>query len=81
MKINYGIMAIGPVEPESKEVTMLHFCGYEEQPTDDDFLQLTDELNTDPEFCLVGRIGMDVFLMKAPDNIVKLMAETVDRET
>jgi predicted ATP-grasp superfamily ATP-dependent carboligase len=76
MKINYGIIAWEESDdPEMYNV--LHFVGYENPPTNNDFLSLTDELITDPEFDLVGRIGVDVFLKEAPKYIVEDMAKRI----
>ena len=81
MKTNYGIIAYTIVNKEHPRMSILHFCGYEESPTTEDFLNLTSELNTDEEFGLVGRIGVDVFLLEASPIIVKHFAADIERAT
>jgi hypothetical protein len=71
MEIKYGIIAYTLVDEKSPKMQILHFCGYETQPTQSDFNSLVQELNTDPEFGLVGK---EVFLMEASDSIIKEMA-------
>ena len=75
MDIKYGIVAYTLEGPKDKPViAILHFCGYENSPTQQVIDGLAKELNTDPEFSLVGRIGVDVFLMEASDGMIKEMA-------
>jgi negative regulator of genetic competence, sporulation and motility len=74
MDIKYGIIAY-ELTDDTNEILVCHFCGYEQPPTNNEFLALTDELNTDSEFGLVGRIGVDVFLMQAPQDVVDTMEE------
>lgn len=75
MKIKDGIIAYHQNEKDPDFILIDHFCGYEHVPTNADFLSLTEELNTDPEFELIGKIGVNVFLMRAPKEIVKEMAK------
>lgn len=70
MTINYGIIAYTLENRENPRLSVLHFCGYESPPTDLDMFTLKEELNTDPEFGLVGKIDKGVFLMVAPLEVV-----------
>ena len=75
MDIKYGIVAYTLEGPKDKPViAILHFCGYENPPTQQQIDGLAEELNTDPEFNLVGRIGVDVLLTEASDAMVREMA-------
>lgn len=74
MEIKYGIIAYTLVDKDNPKMQILHFCGYETQPTQSDFDSLVQELNTDPEFGLIGMVGKEVFLMEASDSIIKEMA-------
>ena len=76
MKIRYGIVAYTLRDKENPWIDVKHFCAYENPPSESDFLSLTDELNTDPEFGLVGRIGEDVFLMMATPEMI---ADMIDK--
>lgn len=48
MELNYGII----VYVESSPETVVHFCGYESPPTEDDYKWLKEELAADEEFGL-----------------------------
>jgi hypothetical protein len=52
-------------------MSVVHFCGYPKKPTKHDIEQLENELNTDPEFGLVGRINKDVFVIRASKEITQ----------
>lgn len=78
MTIKYGIVAYTlDANKELPTINVLHFCGYEAPPTQQDIDSLARELNTDPEFDLVGRIGKDVLLMPAKDWMIREMAKQV----
>ena len=66
-KFTHGIVAYEKVEGA---LYILHFCGYGKKPTAIDIQSLKDELNTDPEFNLVGRIDHDVYVMEATPEMV-----------
>jgi len=72
-RFKYGLIAVSQSEKdrESERITVNHFCGYETPPTDFDKTELEKELNTDPEFGLIGRINKDVFIITAPEEMVK----------
>ena len=55
MEINYAIVAICH---EASEI--VHFCGYEQPISENDFEVLEKELKTDPEFGLVGRTDYEL---------------------
>lgn len=83
MNINYGIIAIEVISNDGKsesEIGIVHFIGYDCPITDEMVEQAKNELNTDEDFHLVGRIDVDVFVMEAPPDIVndykKLMEKT-----
>ena len=67
--ITHGIIAY---ELKNSHMVILHFVGYWNKPTAEDFVLLGKELNTDPQFNLVGRIDRDVFLMEAENELVEL---------
>ncbi len=46
LDINYGIVAV------NTKNQVIHFCGYEKEPTEADWEALVEELRTDPEFGL-----------------------------
>jgi hypothetical protein len=73
LKIKYGLIAVSqsPEDKKDGKLKVLHFCGYECPPNDDDMESLKKELNADPEFNLVGRIDKDVFIINATEEIVK----------
>lgn len=81
--IKYGLVAASQTaEEETKhELTILHFCGYGKPPTQNDIAQLKEELNTDPEFGLVGRMGVDVFIMNATPDMVKFYKDMGKKAT
>lgn len=78
----YGLIAVTQSDEDKKngQVTVVHFCGYMEQPTDDVLKSLEEELNTDPEFNLVGRINKDVFIVEATDEMVKFYTSQKNNE-
>jgi hypothetical protein len=66
-KFKYGLVACTKIDDE--QISILHFCGYERPPTEEDIKALELELNTDPEFHLVGRVGQDVFIIRATQDM------------
>lgn len=76
IEIRHGILVLRPAGGDEYEV--VHFCGYEEEPTEDDVAALREELTTDPEFEL--KITDDLIFMPAPDYIVdeyrQILADT-----
>lgn len=77
MTFKYGFMVVSPEVAEKKQGTfddILHFVGYEEEPTKDDFDALTLELETDEEFELAGK---PFVILEAPEMIVTFFREVV----
>ncbi len=70
--IKFGLIAVAGDDPEKRMLSILHFCGYPSPPNETDKKLLEMELNTDPEFGLVGRINKDVFIIEAPEDIVTM---------
>jgi hypothetical protein len=79
MKTNYGIIAYEKLP--NNQIDILEFIGYEEKPTPEDFASLFQELNTDPEHAMVGRLGVDVYLMLATDSILEYFKTKLPDET
>jgi hypothetical protein len=68
--VKFGLIAVTDNDPQKKKQPILHFCGYSTPPNEADKKLLEMELNTDPEFGLVGRINKDVFIIEATEDIV-----------
>lgn len=66
MNIKHGLIAAIQIDPFHIEI--LHFCGYENPPKELDIQALKLELETDPEFDLVGR--NDYFIAEATEDMV-----------
>ena len=75
--INYGLVAVTVDETDPSFGKIMHFCGYETKPTEEDKIDLEIELDINKKFGLVGRINKDVFVVMAPKEIVKNMAECI----
>lgn len=75
MKINYGLIALQHVEGINFRI--LHFCGYEEPPTDFDKESLRKELESDPEF---GITNEKFYIIEAEPRIVKKYAKIVENK-
>jgi hypothetical protein len=52
---------------------VMHFCGYMDKPTEEQFAGLDEELQSDPEFNLIGE-DYDLYLCP-PDLFEKIMAD------
>jgi hypothetical protein len=68
MKINYGLVAVAAEDKNKDKVRILHFCGYEEEPTEVEINSLKEELQTFQEF---GLVGIDFCLAHATPEIVE----------
>ena len=66
MEIKHALIAF--VMEGDGDMDVLHFCGYDHQPLWDDRLTLTDRLNLDPKY---GLIGQEFQIMEAPVTMVK----------
>ena len=53
-EFTHGIVAISTVANPDGSSEILHFCGYSNQPTQADFDGLKAELESSPEFGLIG---------------------------
>ena len=74
-------MAVTPEVAEAKKGSVddiLHFCGYEEQPTQETVDALSTELATDPEFELVGT---DFVIIPAPDMVLEFFRQMMAEES
>lgn len=69
IKMNYGILAI------NKEGEILHFCGYETEPSYQDWIHLQDELNTDLE---LGMVGVEHVLVPASPEMCREYQKMID---
>jgi hypothetical protein len=71
-EFKYGLVAVTQSEEDAAQgqVSIVHFCGYPNPPTQVDIDSLVEELNTDPTFNLVGRMGKDVFVVTATPEMV-----------
>ena len=67
--IKYGLIAIDPNE-EGEAKTILHFCGYWNEPGESDAESLLDELKKDEEFGLT-EIADRLIIIRAPEEIVQ----------
>ena len=81
-EFKYGLIACTQSDEDKAngQVTVVHFCGYIYPPTKDVLKSLEEELNTDPEFNLVGRINKDVFIVEATDEMVKFYTSKKNNE-
>lgn len=70
----HGVIAY-KLTTDKDVIDVIHFVGYQTKPTDEIIQQVGEELNTDIEFGLVGRINVDVFVMEADTEIIKLYKE------
>lgn len=69
MKINYGIIAVKPQKDNNRFVDIVHFCGYENKPTQDDMRHFRHELEHDEEFGIGDKIN-DVIITEASGEII-----------
>lgn len=69
MNIKYGIMVVDSREDDDGLNAIVHFCGYENSPTQHGFDSLKEELSTDESFGLVNEMQYLV-LAEAPSEII-----------
>lgn len=78
MNIQYGIVVIDIRVTDGDPI--VHFVGFENQPTETDFISLREELETDNEFGLVGQAEYLEF-SNASDEIMdmykKIIGDTI----
>lgn len=68
--IKYGLIVLNRNDIENGIYEILHFVGYEKEPTDIDISSLKQELNTDENFGLIG-LGDNMIIIKASDETVE----------
>jgi hypothetical protein len=66
MNITHGIAAVKK-RRDSQEIEVLHFCGYFEKPSAEDYEHLLAELTENPEF---GLIDEKFELIEAPQDLI-----------
>ena len=67
--IKYGLVAIDPTQ-EGDMKTVLHFCGYIEQPGENELRSLMNELKTNKTFGLT-EIADRLDFLAAPDDLIE----------
>lgn len=79
MEINYGLIAVLP-DPSAKEeeLEILHFCGYESEPSQKEIENLHEELKTDAEFGLVD-VADKLVIIPAPADIVEIYRNMIHK--
>ncbi len=78
MKINHGLIAVSLNETEQC-FEILHFCGYEKEPTQVEIDDLKRELAENPEFGLSNRT--DYIIHRAAPEIVEHFKGEVNEES
>jgi len=76
--IKYGLIAVDPTEDEEM-LTILHFCGYWNEPTQTDADLLRKELTEDPEFGLT-EIAHRLTIFPAPDDILQHFINEIEED-
>lgn len=77
INIEYGILAVDSRKNTDGMNPILHFCGFESPPNDDDFDDLRHELATNKEFDLTEMMSY-IVLVEASPEIVKLYKEMLN---
>lgn len=72
--LHYGLVALDPTTPNGWEV--VHFCGYFQPPTQEDWDFLAQDLATNPEWEVTERADRLVILL-APDWMVAEYVQAV----
>jgi len=75
--IKYGILAVDSRQDAEGMNPILHFCGYEDPPNEDDFDDLRHELSTDQEFGLTEMMDY-VVLVEASSEVVAMYREMLN---
>ncbi len=78
-KLRYGLMAIDRRQFESDDefLNILHFCGYQVEPDEEDIEILLKELQTDEEHELT-EIADYIMVIPAPEDIVEKYQKIID---
>ena len=69
-EIKYGLIVLSQKDLEKDIYEILHFVGYDEEPTDLNIEQLRDELKTDESFGLTG-MWDDLIIIRASEETVE----------
>jgi len=77
--IKYGLIVLNRQDIESGIYEILHFVGYEKEPTDLDIKYLREELNTDKTFGLTD-LGENMIIIKASEETVDEYKKIVNSE-
>lgn len=79
-KFTHGIIAVNPTKPdENDNLTVLHFTGFWNEPTEADVLSLWEELNENDGFGLQDQMH-DIELIPAPEDIVEYFNSVVESD-
>lgn len=70
MKIGHGLIAV------DDDNNVLHFCGYESEPTERDVQSLREELLSDKEF---GLTEGQFYILPATAEIIQTVQDWLDR--
>lgn len=80
IKINYGLMVFDPEIPEENgEKEIVHFCGFEENPSQNEIEHLREELRTDEEFGLT-EVWERLVIIPAPYDIVEQYRKMINND-
>jgi hypothetical protein len=69
-EIKYGLIVLNREDIENGIYEILHFVGYEKEPTEVDIESLVDELKTDETFGLTG-LGKNMIIIAASDETIE----------
>jgi hypothetical protein len=69
-KFKYGVIAYSFNLYDIDLIDIVHFVGFEHPITQQDLDNVFQELNTDEEFGLVGKMGNSIFLSPAPQDVI-----------
>lgn len=68
------VVAVQPTYQEDGEYRVLHMCIYPDKPNEQDFLNLSEELEKDGEF----KLTEPFVLIEAPDSVKEEMKSAID---
>jgi hypothetical protein len=75
--LKYGIIATIPDPEDAKMLKIVHFVGFQSEPTKKEFEHIYAELKLDPEF---GLTDVDFDLYDAPAHIVEMYRLKAEEE-
>lgn len=76
--IKYGLIALDPLQ-EGEFKSILHFCGYWDQPGENEFRELKRELMEDEDFGLTD-IAERLVIVECPSDLVAEFIKDVPNE-